>query len=500
MKKNLGVIAAFACITSFSQAQFTNVLKPVKLDGTVNTIDAEESIPVFSKDSSILYFVRTFDPNNKGGEYDQDIWFSTRDQDGKYTDCERLKSLNNKFNNAILGLNDDGSVMYLLNSYEGKKDETKGLAVSTKNGTSWSKPEGIEIPSLDIDGGAYGFHVSGDGKTIIISQSGPSGLGEEDLYVSEKTSGAWSKPLHLGNVINSAGFEISPFLSESKDTLFFSSNGFGGEGDADIFYAVKQGSWTNWSAPVNLGAPINSPKFDAYFTYSGNDIYWSSNRENERSDIYHTTLPPFVPPCVIITTGTDVTTHGGRNGKIDATTTGGVAPYTYLWSNGMTVEDPTGIPTGEYTVVVTDKIGQTATSTVFINEPDPIVAVTPQREYAMTHYFGYNADKLDVNNEKLVAFMDGIEEQMKSGRKVTVNLKSSASNVPTREFSSNKELAKIRAEKTKKMVEDYFKAKGLGNELTVNITETFVGGPIYDNDRDDVEKYQPFQYINLTAK
>ena len=31
-------------------------------------------IPVFSKDSSILYFVRTFDPKNKGGEFDQEMW------------------------------------------------------------------------------------------------------------------------------------------------------------------------------------------------------------------------------------------------------------------------------------------------------------------------------------------------------------------------------------------------------------------------------------------
>ena len=125
MKKNLGLIAAFACITSFSQAQFS-VTTPVQLAGTVNTVDAEESIPVFSKDSSILYFVRTFEPQNKGGEYDQDIWFSERDQNGKYTDCERLKSLNNKFNNAILGLSNKGDVMYLLNAYNGKRMRKKG--------------------------------------------------------------------------------------------------------------------------------------------------------------------------------------------------------------------------------------------------------------------------------------------------------------------------------------------------------------------------------------
>ena len=37
-----------------STAQFWDVSEPIRLGGTVNT-EAEESIPVFSKDSSILY-------------------------------------------------------------------------------------------------------------------------------------------------------------------------------------------------------------------------------------------------------------------------------------------------------------------------------------------------------------------------------------------------------------------------------------------------------------
>lgn len=499
MKKNFGLIAVFVCVTLVSQAQFWSVSNPVQLGGTVNTLEAEESIPVFSKDSSILYFVRTFDPKNKGGEFDQDIWYSARNDDGSYTDCKRLKSLNNKYNNAILGLGNNGDVMYLLSAYDGKKDFEKGIAKSRGSGKGWSKPEKITIPSLDIEGDAYGFHVSGDGKTIIISQNGPKSFGEEDLYVSEKTSSGWSSPLHLGNVINSTGFEISPFLSKSKDTLFFSSNGMGGEGDADIFYAVKQGSWTDWSVPVNLGTPINSARFDAYFTYSGDQIYWSSNRDNVRSDIFTASiLAP--PPVSIIATGTDVTKYKGSDGRINATTKGGVAPYSYSWSNGNTIEDINGIPKGEYTVVVTDNIGQTATTSVTIGEPKPVITVSKVRDFAMTHYFGYNASKLDIENQKLNAFMDGVQSQIKNGREITVNIKSSASYVPTHEFKSNDLLAKSRAEKMKKVLEDYFSEKGIGDKLTVVITESVVGGPLYKNDRGNVEKYQPFQFIVLSTK
>ncbi|MFK7785970.1 MAG: hypothetical protein AB8B56_12680 [Crocinitomicaceae bacterium] len=500
MKKNFALFAAFACITFFSQAQFWSISKPVQIGGTVNTFDAEESIPVFSKDSSMLYFVRTFDPKNKGGEYDQDIWYSMRNDDGSYTDCKRLKSLNNKFNNAIVGMGENGNVMYLLNAYDGKKDFEKGIAKSEGSGKGWSKPEKITIPNLDIEGGAYGFHVSGDGNTIIISQNGPKSFGEEDLYVSEKTSSGWSDPKHMGNVINSTGFEISPFLSKTKDTLFFSSNGMGGEGDADIFYSVKQGSWTDWSVPVNVGAPINSSKFDAYFTYSDNQVYWSSNRSNVRSDIYTAAiLAP--PPVSIIAAGTDVTKYEGTDGRINATTNGGVAPFSYSWSNGMTQEDINGIPKGEYTVVVTDAIGQTATATVEIDEPKPLIVSKPRsRDYTMTHYFGYNADKLDFENEKLLAFVEGVQSQIKDGKEVTIKVKSSASYVPTREFSSNDQLAKSRAQKVKKLLEDHFGDKGMGDKLKVQITEAIVAGPLYKNDRDNVEKYQPFQFIALSTK
>ena len=45
----------------------------------------------------------------KVGEQDQDVWFSRKDGAGKYNDCERLTDVNNKFNNAVLGLNTTGN-------------------------------------------------------------------------------------------------------------------------------------------------------------------------------------------------------------------------------------------------------------------------------------------------------------------------------------------------------------------------------------------------------
>ncbi len=273
--------------SSHLQAQLWKITE-VEMMGTGVNTEAEESTPFFSNDGMILYFTRTFDPNNVGGEWDQDIWFSIRGQENEYKIAENLKKLNNKFNNAVVGLSTDGNRIYLLDAYGGKKDQVKGLAVSEKdNKGNWQQPKRVEIPELQIEGDFFGFYVAPEEDVIIISYNGPESIGDEDLYVTEYQNGTWTSPMHLGNSINSSGYEIAPFLNKTKDTLYFSSNGFEGFGEADIFYSVREGNdWKSWSAPVNMGEPINSDKFDAYINISNNIIYWSSNRNAKRSNIY----------------------------------------------------------------------------------------------------------------------------------------------------------------------------------------------------------------------
>ncbi len=481
--------------TSVSQAQFWNTSDPVRLAGTVNT-GAEESIPVLSKDLSTLYFVRTMDATNEGGVDDQDIWYSLKDDQGSYGQCERLKGLNNKYNNAIVALGNDK--MYLLNAYEGKKDMQKGLAVSKANGSSWSKPEQIEIPGLDIDGNFYGFDVSDDEKVIIVSYEGPGSLGKEDLYVSTYNGSVWSSLTHMGSTINSAGFEISPFLSPTNDTLFFSSNGFGGEGDADIFYSVKQGSWTNWSKPVNLGAKINSEKFDAYFRSTGSRAYWSSNRESELSDIYMVDI--LTPPSLSVScSATNASVFKGTDGSARLTLEGGVAPYTYHWSNGANQKDIKGLSKGEYTVTVTDGVGQSAEATCAVSEPaEPVVSF---RNLEFMHNFAYNKHQLTTSDSRLKEFLGAVEAQLKDGREgITIVVVSSASQVPTKTFGTNEKLAQTRADNIRKQLEAYFGKSEWKSKVKVEISEVKVQGPDYEEDSGNTTRYDPYQFIQLKTK
>tara|TARA_R110002072_G_scaffold16048_1_gene63456 strand:- start:36545 stop:38044 length:1500 start_codon:yes stop_codon:yes gene_type:complete len=498
--KNLLLVLSALYVGNIN-AQFWKTSDVEKLSGAVNT-EAEESIPVFSKDEGILYFVRTFDKENEGGYNDQDVWYSEKDANGDYAACKPLKSINNKLNNSVVGLNSTGTTMYLINAYDGKKDFEKGLAVSTGEGDAWKIPTKIDIPGLDIEGDYYGFHMDENEDVMIISYSGPNSLGEEDLYYSQKENGSWSVPIHMGASINSTGFEISPFLSITHDTLFFSSNGFGGEGDADIFYSVKQGSMSQWSAPINVGSTINSPKFDAYFSHNGTQAYWSSNRDGEFSDIYR--LEILYPPLGISATGKDVTVYQGSDGSIDAIIDGGVAPYSYTWSNGSTDEDPTNLVKGEYKVTVTDARGQVASTIVFIDEPALEIApvdVVSYENFEFKYNFKYNRNKLSTRKGKLKKFVKEIENQFKDGRgSVTINIHSSASHVPTKTYRTNKILATKRAENMKYDLISFFEKKGFADRINVVVVTSEVAGPNYDGDARSQDKYYPFQFVELKTE
>lgn len=414
MKDLILFFVCFIFVTT-AKSQFYDITEPMKLGGAVNSA-AEETIPVFSSDSSFLYFVRTYDSQNTGGENDQDIWFSIRDERGVYSTAKLLKDLNNKFNNAVLGVSNDGNRLYVLNAYEGKRDQDKGISVSEKKGSGWSTPEKINIPGLSIDGDFYGFHVSGDERVILISYEGPNTVGKEDLYVSVKEGSTWSAPIHMGNVINTEGYEISPFLSPGNDTLYFSSNGHGGFGDADIFYSVKKGSWSDWTKPENLGSRVNSPKFDAYFILSDEKLYWSSNRESERSNIYYASIIP--PPNFDIACETiDVSVFEGNDGTASVNIKSGVAPYSYEWSTGSNEQKISGLLAGKYEVKVTDAYGRSESCSFEIAQPEKPV-LKPIEDII---YFDLNSSYL---NAESIQVLDDLIQRLQERPELNVFVES----------------------------------------------------------------------------
>jgi hypothetical protein len=76
--------------------------------------------------------------------------------------------------------------------------------------------------------------------------------------------------------------------------------------------------------------------------------------------------------------------HGMSNGNINITVTGGLSPYTYLWSNGATSQDINNIAAGSYTVTVKDMRNCSASVNVTLNEPSILTASSSINESSAT--------------------------------------------------------------------------------------------------------------------
>lgn len=69
----------------------------------------------------------------------------------------------------------------------------------------------------------------------------------------------------------------------------------------------------------------------------------------------------------------NVSCSGGNTGSASATAGGGISPYTYAWSGGGTNAIKTGLTAGAYSVVLKDSNGCTASASVTITQPTPLI-------------------------------------------------------------------------------------------------------------------------------
>jgi outer membrane protein OmpA-like peptidoglycan-associated protein len=152
--------------------------------------------------------------------------------------------------------------------------------------------------------------LSSDSRFIIFSLERPDSHGKSDLYISERIPGEqnhYGAPKNLGPTINSPQDEFAPFLAADGVTLYFSSRGHGGYGDADVFVSKRlDETWTKWSVPKNLGPDINTAGMDAYYSIpaSGDVAYCSSSNGANHMDIFMVMLAEDVRPNpVILVTG-----------------------------------------------------------------------------------------------------------------------------------------------------------------------------------------------------
>ena len=79
--------------------------------------------------------------------------------------------------------------------------------------------------------------------------------------------------------------------------------------------------------------------------------------------------------------------NGGTTSAISSVS-GGTSPYTYLWNNGQTAQNATGLTAGNYTVAVADAGGCPATQTISITQPTALTITATATQAGCTTSIG----------------------------------------------------------------------------------------------------------------
>ncbi|KXX72272.1 PD40 domain-containing protein [Flammeovirga sp. SJP92] len=217
----------------------------------------------------------------------ENIYFSQKQDFKNWSNPQPLKDpLNYDGHTATVSISMDGSEMILFR--EGN------LYISYREDTLWTKPKKLPntINSVYVETSAC-LNYSMD-TLYYVSSNEELSMGGLDIFMSVKgDDGRWKKGKSLGHIINTEYDEEGVALSRDGNTLYFSSRGHDSMGGYDVFKSTKdfQG---NWSKPVNLGAPINTPHDDVYFMMraNGRHAYYSSSRKGGygEKDIYRITI------------------------------------------------------------------------------------------------------------------------------------------------------------------------------------------------------------------
>jgi outer membrane protein OmpA-like peptidoglycan-associated protein/tetratricopeptide (TPR) repeat protein len=251
-----------------------------------------------------IFFCSNREPLGKGLRIKDDwtdanflqVYIGKPDANGSITTADLMpgRAPNGKYHEGPATYNEKLQELYITRSnYKKHKaftssDKTVKLKlyrlVYLPNENKWGDQLIEAVPFNDREYSVGHPALTADGQTLYFASDKPGGYGGVDLYKSIRDqSGNWAAPVNLGPAINTSGDEMFPFVA-NDGTMYFASNGHVGLGGLDVFSstATKDG----WTAPENLGFPINtnSDDFNYIIDKENKNGYFASNRPGGQGD------------------------------------------------------------------------------------------------------------------------------------------------------------------------------------------------------------------------
>ncbi|MCB0495783.1 MAG: PD40 domain-containing protein [Cyclobacteriaceae bacterium] len=286
----------FECEQGKILMEFPEEVEIVNLGSDVNS-KYYDYAPVVDADENVMIFTS----RRKEGNLNEDVAddnipyediFISRKVNDRWDYPDNIGNVvNTMYHDSNVGLSKDGKELFIY------KDENEGdiyVSNQDENG-NWTYPEPLD-KHINTEFSETSVSLSPDGNTMFFSSNKPGGEGGFDIWVSHRNDkGKWEKAENLGTPINTPLDEDGPFIGFDGKTLYFSSRGGNGMGGFDIYRVEYDSASQVWSAPTNMGYPINTPDDDIYFTPSkdGKHAYYSTVKEDGigYTDIYMLKVP-----------------------------------------------------------------------------------------------------------------------------------------------------------------------------------------------------------------
>ncbi|MCW3787633.1 OmpA family protein [Plebeiibacterium sediminum] len=290
-------------------------IEAVNLGDNINTVNNEYWPSITADDQTLVYTVlvpreqalvnKPFVPS-MANYYHEDFYKAVKDNSGEWTKGKALTApINTDSNEGAQTLSADGNWMFFTAC--GRSD-TRGscdIYFSYRTEYGWSTPKNIDPPVNSLYWESQPS-FSSDGRTLYFSSNRGGGKGGNDIWkavlIGYQSDGTpfFGKPENLGDHVNTPFNEVSPFIHPDNHTLYFSSNGWPGMGEMDIFLSRKDEN-NQFEKPENLGYPINSTGDDVglIVTADGQKAYFSSERFGSSfggKDLYSFNMPPEIRP------------------------------------------------------------------------------------------------------------------------------------------------------------------------------------------------------------
>lgn len=243
-------------------------------EGLISTSENEFN-PSFTADGKTFYIVRSLP-----GFQESKIMVS-RVVKGKWTKPERISFSDDRYRDSDPCITPDGNTLFFIsnrpiNGGEEPKKDYDIWRADLING-SWSVPEPITVvnsPHMELG-------VEYKNGILYFNSTRGGEATSSDIYYSTYENGSFSAPVNLGAPINTSKFEADPVVSPDGQYLVFSGwDRIDGKGQGDLYICRKTES--GWSVPVNLGSQINTSffEFTPFFSYDGKYLFFTSDVYN----------------------------------------------------------------------------------------------------------------------------------------------------------------------------------------------------------------------------